>query len=88
MASQFPRAGKCDSFCPEAFDEEALACLQSAFDAAWGELLRQPNHTSTIEGELRTALGEKIMALAIAGETDPERLASRALKSFPGPRDI
>ncbi|XSG81744.1 MAG: hypothetical protein ACPW61_11795 [Methyloligella sp. ZOD6] len=84
MASKFPIVGsECDASYSEAFDSEKLAIVQQAFDTAWVEL-RQTGFASdeATDGELRSLLGEKIMALASAGEFDRNQLVSRALKSF------
>ncbi|MEG6508093.1 hypothetical protein V6C03_03830 [Methyloligella sp. 2.7D] len=68
---------------PEAFDQETLELLQEAFDSAWSELVQSGYGSETgIESEFRTALGEKIMALASAGERDRQALIARALQSF------
>ncbi len=67
----------------EAFDSEKLDLVQEAFDAAWLELRTVGFlQNEATDGELRSLLGEKIMALAAAGEFDRNQLVSRALKSF------
>ncbi len=84
MASKMTCLGSNDGASySEAFDSEKLDLVQEAFDAAWLELRMAgfaPNEAT--DSELRSLLGEKIMALAAAGEFDRNQLVLRALKSF------
>ncbi|ODA68011.1 hypothetical protein A7A08_01181 [Methyloligella halotolerans] len=84
MASTFPPDGSIyDASYSEAFDSDKLDLVQQAFDAAWLELSAAGfTADEATDGDLRSLLGEKIMALAAAGEFDSNQLVSRALKSF------
>ena len=86
MASKQPHMESLhDASYSEAFDSEKLDLVQEAFDAAWLELSTVGfTQNEATDGELRSLLGEKIMALASAGVFDRNQLVSRALKSFHG----
>lgn len=83
MAPKTGRGGTYGAMFPEAFDSDKLDLVQQAFDAAWLELSKPgcAQYQAT-DGELRSLLGEKIMALASGGELDRNRLVARALQGF------
>jgi hypothetical protein len=66
---QSPTGGKevkISTFGNVAFDPEALAVLEGAFDEAWVSIQAQRNDNIT-----RAALAERILNLAVKGEHNP-----------------
>ena len=66
------------------YDPKTLDALGEAFDATWVVLqARDPFRDFERAYELRTALSQKLMALAADGVTDPIELREWALESLP-----
>jgi len=67
------------------YDPKTLDALGEAFDATWVVLqARDPFRDFERIYELRTALSQKLVALAADGVTDPIELREWALESLPG----
>jgi len=67
------------------YDPETLDALREAFDATWVVLqARDPFRDFERIYELRTALSQKLVALAADGVTDPIELREWALEGLPG----
>jgi hypothetical protein len=60
-----------------AFDPHMVAVMRTALDEAWSSLA--PEQKVNIS---QSAIAERILKLAAKGETDPERLVSRALQNI------
>jgi hypothetical protein len=60
------------------FDGETIRLMGIAFEMAVGSLGFTPDHDDPI----RKVLAQGIIALAEAGERDPERLCARALRTI------
>ena len=68
---------------PGSFDADTMAMLQQAFDSAWSQLQAGRGvHPPQQDAELKRILGERIMAAAVAGETDPARLCRTAIQGL------
>ena len=66
------------------YDTDTLAALGQAFDATWVVLqARDPFRDFERIYELRTALSQKLVALAADGVTDPIELREWALEDLP-----
>ena len=66
------------------YDPKTLDALGEAFDATWVVLqARDPFRDFERAYELRTALSQKLVALAADGVTDPIELREWALESLP-----
>ena len=66
------------------YDPKTLDALGEAFDATWVALqARDPFRDFERAFELRTALSQRLMALAADGVTDPIELREWALESLP-----
>ena len=66
------------------YDPKTLDALGEAFDATWVVLqARDPFRDSERVWELRTALSQKLVALAADGVTDPIELREWALEDLP-----
>ena len=79
MTSQNPRA--------DIYDPNTLAVMDKAFAAIWNILRADdPFRDYANDGELRIAIGHKLMELVANGVTDPVRLGYLTLKSLPLPR--
>jgi hypothetical protein len=65
----------------EKFDGETIRLIGIAFEMAVGSL----GGTPSCDDPLRQALAQNIIALAKAGEQDPERLCEAALKAVRRP---
>ena len=66
------------------YDPKTLDALGEAFDATWVTLqARDPFRDFERAFELRTALSQRLMALAADGVTDPIELREWALESLP-----
>ena len=59
------------------FDPDAVAIMSSAFDAALASLNDQ-NQSSTV----REIIAKRIIAAAMKGERDPERLRQEAINAI------
>jgi hypothetical protein len=69
---------------PAFYDEQALARMQEAFDAAWAlTQSRYRSRTPSKDDQLRTYLSEAIVALAETGTSEPDELCSLALEHLP-----
>jgi hypothetical protein len=66
------------------FDGETIRVMGIAFETAVGSLGATPG----CDDPLREALAQKIIALAKAGERDPERLSEAALKAVSPPEPL
>jgi hypothetical protein len=75
---------------PGSFDADTMAILQVAFDSAWSKLqVGRGDHPPEQDAELKTTLGERIMAAAKAGETDPVRICRTAIQGlFLSPTEV
>jgi len=66
------------------YDPKTLDALGEAFDATWVVLhARDPFRDFERVDELRTALSQKLVALAADGVTDPVELREWALEGLP-----
>jgi hypothetical protein len=66
------------------YDPKTLDALGEAFDATWVVLqARDPFRDCERAYELRTALSQKLVALAADGVTDPIELREWALEGLP-----
>ena len=66
------------------YDPKTLDALGEAFDATWVVLqARDPFRDFESAYELRTALSQKLVALAADGVTDPIELREWALEGLP-----
>ena len=65
------------------YDPKTLKALAQAFDATWVEVqARDPFRDFERDLELKTALNQKLVALANDGVTDPIELREWALESL------
>ena len=65
------------------YDPKTLKALAQAFDATWVEVqVRDPFRDFERDLELKTALNQKLVALAKDGVTDPIELREWALESL------
>jgi len=65
------------------YDPKTLKALAQAFDATWVEVqARDPFRDFERDLELKTALNQKLVALAKDGVTDPIELREWALESL------
>jgi len=65
------------------YDPKTLKALAQAFDATWVEVqARDPFRDFERDLELKTALNQKLVALAKDGVTDPTELREWALESL------
>ena len=70
----------------EIYDPKTLAVMDKAFHAIWHVLrTNDPFRDYANDGELRIAIGRKLMELVANEETHPARLGYLALKSLPLP---
>ena len=76
MTSQSPRAA-------DIYDPKTLAAMDQAFAAVW-HLLRadEPFRDNASDGELRIAIGRKLLNLVADGVIDPLRLRNLTVKSL------
>ena len=75
MASQYPPQ--------QIYDPKTLAVMDEAFHAIW-KVLRtdDPFRNYANDGELRIAIGQKLMDLVANGVTDPGKLRYLAVESL------
>ena len=75
MTPQIPRV--------DIYDPQTLAVMDQAFTAIW-KVLRadDPFRDYRQDGELRLAIGKKLMDLVADGVTDPVRLRNLAVESL------
>jgi hypothetical protein len=67
---------------PRVFEPEAIAAMSAAFDAARNEL-----HDTGQPELVLEVMAQRIIALAGAGELNPERLREAALAGLAGKRE-
>jgi len=75
MISQNPR--------PDIYDPKTLAVMDQAFAVIWNVLrANDPFRDYANDGELRIAIGQKLLNLVADGVTDPSRLRHLTVKSL------
>ena len=68
---------------PGSFDADKMALLQEAFDSAWSRMQAvRGARPAQQDAELKKMLGERIMAAAVTGETDPATLCRTAIQGL------
>jgi hypothetical protein len=68
---------------PGSFDADKMALLQRVFDSAWSRLQAvRGARPAQQDAELKKILGERIMAAAVTGETDPATLCRAAIQGL------
>ena len=75
MTSQNPR--------PDIYDPKTLAVMNQAFAAIWNVLRADdPFRDYANDGQLRIAIGRKLLNLVADGVTDPSRLRQLTVESL------
>jgi hypothetical protein len=68
---------------PGSFDAHKMALLQEVFDSAWSHLQAvRGARPAQQDAELKKILGQRIMAAAETGETDPATLCRTAIQGL------
>ena len=72
---------------PDIYDPKTLAVMDQAFASIWNVLrANDPFRDYANDGELRIAIGHKLMNLVAGGVTDPSRLRRLTVESLLLPR--